>query len=48
MVLGSAGISDADFTAGSVLLGVTERMHERHVRFVITRRLGPVRCQFAW
>jgi SulP family sulfate permease len=42
----SAGIGDVDFTAGSVLLGVIERLHQRHVRFVITSRLGPVRHQF--
>ena len=45
LVLDSAGIGDVDFTAGSVLLQVIERLHQRHVRFVVTSMRGPVRCQ---
>ena len=45
LVLDSAGIGDIDFTAGSVLLQVIERLHQRHVRFVVTSMRGPVRCQ---
>jgi sulfate permease, SulP family len=45
LVLDSAGIDDVDFTAGSVLLQVIERLHQRHVRFLVTSMLGPVRRQ---
>jgi SulP family sulfate permease len=45
LVLDSAGIGDVDFTAGSVLLQVIERLHQRHVRFVVTSMRGPVRRQ---
>jgi MFS superfamily sulfate permease-like transporter len=45
MVLDSAAIGDIDYTAGSVLMHVIEELHERHIRFVVTSMLGPVRKQ---
>jgi MFS superfamily sulfate permease-like transporter len=45
VVLDSAAIGDVDYTAGSVLIQVIEQLHQRHIRFVVTSMLGPVRRQ---
>ena len=38
-------IGDIDYTASAVLTRVIEHVHQRHVRFVVTTVLGPVRKQ---
>jgi len=45
MVLDCAAIGDIDYTASAVLTRVIEHVHQRHVRFVVTTVLGPVRKQ---
>ena len=45
MVLDCAAIGDIDYTASTVLTRVIEHVHQRHVRFVVTTVLGPVRKQ---
>ena len=45
MVLDCAAIGDIDYTASAVLTKVIEHAHQRHVRFVLTTVLGPVREQ---
>jgi SulP family sulfate permease len=45
LVLDSAAIGDVDYTAGSVLIQVIEQLHQRHIRFVVTSMLSPVRRQ---
>jgi SulP family sulfate permease len=45
MVLDCAAIGDIDYTAAAVLTRVIEHVHQRHVRFVVTTVLGPVRKQ---
>ena len=45
VVLDSAAIGDVDYTAGSVLIQVIEQLHQRHIRFVVTSMLSPVRRQ---
>jgi high affinity sulfate transporter 1 len=44
-VLDCTAIGDIDFTASSVLVQTIEQLHERHIRFVVTDVLGPVRTQ---
>jgi sulfate permease, SulP family len=44
-VLDCAAIGDIDFTASSVLMQTIAQLHERHIRFVVTDVLGPVRTQ---
>jgi MFS superfamily sulfate permease-like transporter len=44
-VLDCTAIGDIDFTASSVLIQTIEQLHERHIRFVVTDVLGPVRTQ---
>jgi sulfate permease, SulP family len=45
MVLDCAAIGDIDYTASTVLARVVEHVQRRHVRFVLTDVLGPVRHQ---
>ncbi len=45
MVFDCAAIGDIDYTASAVLARVVEHVHERHVRFVASTVLGPVRQQ---
>jgi len=45
MVLDCAAIGDIDYTASAVLTRIIEHVHQRHVRFVVTTVLGPVRKQ---
>jgi sulfate permease, SulP family len=45
MVLDCAAIGDIDYTASGVLTRVIEQIHQRHVRFVVTTVLDPVRRQ---
>ena len=45
MVLDCAAIGDIDYTAAAVLTRVIEHVHQRHVRFVVTTVVGPVRKQ---
>ena len=45
IVLDCAAIGDIDYTASAVLTRVIEHVHQRHVRFVVTTVLGPVRKQ---
>ena len=44
-MLDCTAIGDIDFTASSVLVQTIEQLHERHIRFVVTDVLGPVRTQ---
>ena len=44
-VLDCTAIGDIDFTASSVLAQAIEQLHQRHIRFVVTDVLGPVRKQ---
>jgi SulP family sulfate permease len=44
-VLDCAAIGDIDFTASSVLAQAIGQLHQRHIRFVVTDVLGPVRKQ---
>ena len=46
LVLDFAAIGDIDYTASAVLTKVAEHLHQRHVRFVISSVLAPVRHQF--
>jgi sulfate permease, SulP family len=46
MVLDCAAIGDVDYTAAAVLARVVEHVRNRHIRFVVTTVLGPVREQF--
>ena len=45
LVLDGAAIGDVDYTSASVLTLVAARLHQRHIRFVITSMLQPVRNQ---
>jgi MFS superfamily sulfate permease-like transporter len=45
IVLDCAAIGDIDYTASAVLTTVIEHAHQRHIRFVVTTVLGPVREQ---
>jgi sulfate permease, SulP family len=45
LVFDCAAIGDIDYTASAVLTQVVEHLHRRHVRFVISTVLGPVRQQ---
>jgi high affinity sulfate transporter 1 len=45
MVLDCAAIGDVDYTASAVLTRVIDHAHQRHIRFVLTTVLGPVREQ---
>src|SRR6266516_4163243 len=45
LVLDCAAIGDIDYTASAVLTKVAEHLHPRHVRFVISSVLAPVRHQ---
>ena len=45
IVLDCAAIGDIDYTASAVLTRIIEHVHQRHVRFVVTTVLGPVRKQ---
>jgi sulfate permease, SulP family len=45
MVLDCAAIGDIDYTASAVLARVVEHVQRRHVRFVLSNVLGPVRHQ---
>ena len=45
MVFDCAAIGDVDYTASAVLARVVEQVHKRHIRFVVTTVLGPVREQ---
>jgi anti-anti-sigma regulatory factor len=47
LVLDCAAIGDVDVTAAAVLMLVAERLHARHIEFVVSSLLGPVRQQFA-
>ena len=45
IVLDCAAIADIDYTASAVLTKVVEHVHQRHLSFVVTTALGPVRTQ---
>lgn len=45
LVLDGAATGDVDYTAALVLTGVIEELRERHIRFVVTSIIGPVRRQ---
>jgi sulfate permease, SulP family len=45
LVLDCTAIGDIDYTASAVLTRVVERVHQRHVRMVVSGVLGPVRQQ---
>jgi len=45
LVLDFAAIGDIDYTASSVLTKMAEHLHQRHVRFVASSVLAPVRHQ---
>ena len=45
IVLDCAAIGDVDYTASAVLARVIEHLHQRHIRFVVSSLLGPVRQQ---
>src|SRR4029077_16058159 len=45
LVLDFAAIGDIDYTASSVLTKMAEYLHQRHVRFVASSVLAPVRHQ---
>ena len=45
LVFDCAAIGDVDYTASVVLTRVVEHVHRRHMRFVVTTALGPVREQ---
>jgi sulfate permease, SulP family len=45
MVLDCAAIGDIDYTASAILIRVIELAQERHIRFVLSTVLGPVRQQ---
>jgi SulP family sulfate permease len=45
LVLDCTAIGDIDYTASAVLTRVIEHVHQRHIRFVVTTVLGPVREQ---
>ncbi len=45
MVFDCAAIGDVDYTASAVLANVVERLHQRHVRMVVSSVLDPVRKQ---
>src|ERR1700722_20192433 len=44
-VLDGAAIGDVDYTASSVLSGAIAQLHERHIQFVVTSLMTPVRQQ---
>ena len=44
-VLDGAAIGDVDFTASSLLSRAVAQLHERHIQFVVTSLLPPVRQQ---
>jgi high affinity sulfate transporter 1 len=44
-VLDGAAIGDVDYTASSILSGVIAQLHQRHIRFVMTSVMIPVRQQ---
>ena len=45
LVLDGAAIGDVDYTSASVLTMVAARLHQRHIKFVLTSMLQPVRNQ---
>jgi sulfate permease, SulP family len=45
LVLDCAAIGDIDYTASAVLAKVSERLHQRHVRFAVSDVVAPVRQQ---
>ena len=45
MVLDCVAIGDVDYTAAAVLTRVIEHLRKRHIRFVVSSVLGPVREQ---
>jgi sulfate permease, SulP family len=45
MIFDCAAIGDIDYTASTVLTRVVEHLHRRHIRFVVSTILGPVRQQ---
>ena len=45
LVLDGAAIGDVDYTSASVLTQVAARLHQRHILFVVTSMLLPVRKQ---
>lgn len=45
LVLDGAAIGDVDYTAALVLTEVIEELHKRHIRFIVTSIIGPVRRQ---
>jgi SulP family sulfate permease len=45
IVLDAAAIGDVDYTAALILSRVTEQLHARHIRLVVTSLLIPVRQQ---
>ncbi len=44
-VLDGAAIGDVDYTASSVLSGSIAQLHQRHIQFVVTSLMTPVRRQ---
>jgi high affinity sulfate transporter 1 len=44
-VLDGAAIGDVDYTASSILSGIIAQLHERHIQFVMTSLMIPVRQQ---
>jgi SulP family sulfate permease len=44
-VLDGAAIGDVDYTASSVLSGTITQLHQRHIQFVVTSLMTPVRQQ---
>jgi MFS superfamily sulfate permease-like transporter len=45
LVLDGAAIGDVDYTAALVLTEVVDELRERHIRFVVSSMIGPVRRQ---
>ena len=45
IILDGAAIGDIDYTAAAVLTRIIEHLHQRHIRFVVSTLLGPVRKQ---
>jgi SulP family sulfate permease len=44
-VLDAAAIGDVDYTASSALSGTIAQLHQRHIQFVVTSLMTPVRQQ---
>ncbi len=44
-VLDGVAIGDVDFTASAILSGIIAQLHQRHIQFVVTGLLTPVRKQ---